>query len=561
MSQTPTPSRGPKFPMRLIRALLFGLVIGLIHYAHAARTAREALTPATPVSLADVVDLFPAAGSRAAEADERGLRQVLDSGGTILGSFLRTSPFADTVIGFCGPTDTLLAFDAEQRVLGTKILTSDDTRDHVAAIRSDPDFLSHLRGLSWAEASANEEIDGVSGATLTSVAIQEGLLLRLGGGKTSLRFSEPIGLTDVHALFPDAVSIEPFEDNTTRWRVLDDQGVDLGSMLRTSPAGDAIVGYQGPTDTLVGFDRGGRLTGLQLLQTYDNEEYAIYLREDDYFPRQFTGLMLAELGALDWRAAGIDGVSGSTLISNSVTEAMILAAQRANAPPEPLLDWRLSDFGTAIIVLLGAVIGLSSLRANSKLRMAFLCVLIVYLGIMNGDMLSQAQLVGWAQHGVPWRTAGGLLMLTLAAFLIPLTTRRNLYCSHLCPHGALQQLVKKRLPWQTVIPGRLARALRLLPFALLAVCVVVPITGASFSLVDLEPFDAWVYSVAGWPTLAIAVVGLAASLFVPMAYCRYGCPTGALLRFMASSGRWSMRDTAATSLVMLAAVSLLCSEL
>ena len=49
----------------------------------------------------------------------------------------------------------------------------------------------------------------------------------------------------------------------------------------------------------------------------------------------------------------------------------------------------------------------------------------------------------------------------LAAFLIPLTTKRNLYCSHLCPHGALQQLVKKRLPWQAEVPKRLARALRL----------------------------------------------------------------------------------------------------
>ena len=172
-------------------------------------------------------------------------------------------------------------------------------------------------------------------------------------------------------------------------------------------------------------------------------------------------------------------------------------------------------------------------------------------------MLSQALLVGWAQHGVPWRTAGGLVLLTAAAFLIPLTTKRNLYCSHLCPHGALQQLVKRRLPWQPEVPKRLARALRLLPLALLAVCVAVPMTGAAFSLVDLEPFDAWVYSVAGWPTLTVAAVGLLASLFVPMAYCKYGCPTGAVLEYLrlhAKSDRWSPRDSAAVALVVLAAL-------
>jgi polyferredoxin len=95
--------------------------------------------------------------------------------------------------------------------------------------------------------------------------------------------------------------------------------------------------------------------------------------------------------------------------------------------------------------------------------------------------------------------------------------------------------------------------LRLVPFALLAVALIVATTGAAFSLVDLEPFDAWVFSVAGWPTLAVAVVGLLASFFVPMAYCRYGCPTGALLRFLAHSDRWSRRDTAAATLVLMAA--------
>jgi hypothetical protein len=30
----------------------------------------------------------------------------------------------------------------------------------------------------------------------------------------------------------------------------------------------------------------------------------------------------------------------------------------------------------------------------------------------------------------------------------------------------------------------------------------------------------------------VAIVGLVASVFIPMAYCRYGCPTGALLEYL-----------------------------
>ena len=557
MTETPAPRRAKQLALHLVRVLLFASVLCLIHREQEALNAARALAPETPVKLERLLEFFPQAASLSETPDVRGRREVFDAAGGTLGSFVRTSPLADDVIGFCGPTDTLIAFNPEERILGALILTSEDTRDHVAAVRGDRDFLTQLKGLSWEEAAQMDEVDGVTGATLTSVAIQEGILLRLGGARTSLRFTDPITVSDAQTLFTGAASIEPIRRSSSRWRALDASGAKLGTLLRTSPAADALVGYQGPSDVLVGFDAAGGLTGLTLLETYENEEYAVYLRDDDYYRAQFKGLTLAELAGLDWRAAQIDGVSGSTLISNSITEGMILAAQtEQTAPKELTLDWQPRDWGTALVVLLGALIGMSSLRSNDRLRSVFLCVLVGYLGLVNGDMLSQALLVGWAQHGVPWRSAGGLVLLTFAALIIPITTKRNLYCSHLCPHGALQQLLKKRLPWQTEVPKSFVRTLRRLPLALLGLCVIIPMTDAAFSLVDIEPFDAWVYSIAGWPTLTVAAIGLAASLFIPMAYCKYGCPTGALLeflRFHAKSDVWSKRDWAALALLGFAA--------
>ncbi len=557
MTEKSASSRPKELAVHLVRVLLFAGVLGLIHREHEALVAQRALAPEAPVSLEEVLDLFPGAAALSEQSDARGRREVYDSADVKIGSFVRTSPLADDVIGFCGPTDTLIAFDSGDRILGMKIHSSQDTRDHVAAVRGDRTFLSHLIGLSSDEAASNTKVDGVTGATLTSAAIQEGVRLRLGGTRTSLRFTDPVEASDATELFPGADSLEPIPGSSSRWRVLDAGRAELGTLLRTSPAADAVVGYQGPSDTLVGFGSDGRFTGLTLLKTYDNEEYAVYLREDEYYPAQFKGRTLAELAGLDWRAEGIEGVSGSTLISDSITEGMVLAAQAERAAStRPPLDWKPRDIGTALVVLFGLVIGMSSLRSDERLRVVFSCVLVGYLGIVNGDMLSQALLVGWAQHGVPWQTASGLVLLTAAALLIPITTKRNVYCSHLCPHGALQQLVKRRLPWQAEVPKRLARALRPLPFALLAVCVLVPMTGSAFSLVDLEPFDAWVYTVAGWPTLAVAAVGLTASLFVPMAYCKHACPTGAVLEFLRrnnKSEQWSTRDWSALSLFALAA--------
>ncbi|MFT7676599.1 MAG: NosR/NirI family nitrous oxide reductase transcriptional regulator [Planctomycetota bacterium] len=557
MTENRSPRRRKQLALHLVRVLLFASVLCLIHREQETLNAARALAPTTQVNIEELLELFPRAASLSETPGARGRREVLDGDGDVLGFIVRTSPLADDVIGFCGPTDTLIAFNSRERILGTLILTSQDTRDHVAAVRGDRSFLSHLSGLSWEEASLNEEVDGVTGATLTSVAIQEGILLRLSGTRASLRFTTPIKVTDAQTLFAAASSLEAISKSSSRWRVLDATGAELGTLLRISPAADAVVGYQGPSDAIVGFDTAGGLTGLTLLETYDNEEYAVYLRDDEYYRAQFKGLTLAELAGLDPIAEGIDGVSGSTLISDSITEGMILAAQAERASSKKLtLEWLPRDWGTALVILLGAVIGMTSLRSNEKLRTVFLCVLVGYLGFVNGDMLSQALLVGWAQHGVPWRTASGLVLLTFAAFLIPLATKRNLYCSHLCPHGALQQLVKRRIPWQPKVPKRVVRLLRRLPLALLAVSVIVPMTGAAFSLVDIEPFDAWVYSIAGWPTLVIAAVGLAVSLFIPMAYCKYGCPTGALLeflRFNAKSGEWSNRDWAALALLGVAA--------
>jgi hypothetical protein len=65
------------------------------------------------------------------------------------------------------------------------------------------------------------------------------------------------------------------------------------------------------------------------------------------------------------------------------------------------------------------------------------------------------------------------------------------------------------------------------------------------ALVDLEPFDAYLPAVAGIAAIAIFTIGLIASAFVPMAYCRHACPTGALLdhlRLTGRSGRVSWRD-------------------
>jgi NosR/NirI family nitrous oxide reductase transcriptional regulator len=90
---------------------------------------------------------------------------------------------------------------------------------------------------------------------------------------------------------------------------------------------------------------------------------------------------------------------------------------------------------------------------------------------------------------------------------------------------------------------------------LLLLVVVVAMMAVPLDLAGIEPFDAYLVRTAGLATIGVAVVGLVASFFVPQAYCRFGCPTGALLNFVRARGpsdRFSRRDAVALGLVAVA---------
>ena len=547
--------------LHILRISIVVLTLVLIRQQHHRFLANEAARQQKPVALEVLREFFSEASEGGLFDPERRTQQVVDSGGRPLGFIVQTSPQADGIVGFSGPTNVLIAFGTDDRILGLKILWSRDTREHVDLIERQAEFLNSWKGTLWADAASKAAVDGVSGATLTSLAIAESIATRLGGSVPSLRFPEEVTASEVVDLFPNAVTLSPDTRRPALLRVVDASGSLLGFVFRTSPSADNLIGYQGPTDTLVTLDKNEKVIGLRLRHSFDNEPYVGYVKDEEYFLTLFNGRSLADLAALDVFEARIEGVSGATMTSMTVADALVLAARQAMTEIDPattakapsILSFRW--FSTMTIVLAGLAIGITRLRKFRLVRLAILGGVIAILGTLNGDMLSQATLIGWTQNDVPWQLAGGLVVVSAVALLVPVFSKKQIYCHQLCPHGAVQQLARKRVRWQWTVPRWLRQILPLLPYSLLAWCIVVSMLHLPFSLVDLEPFDAWVFQAAGTATIAIAVIGLGASLFLPMAYCRYGCPTGALLNFLRFNSRsdiWSRSDWLATSLVLLA---------
>ena len=553
----------------------------LVHRGHQ-RRLQDATPPnleATAVtSLQRFLPEVAAVGGGSAAVE--GGWKLLDAEGNVIGTMLQTSPAGDAAIGFSGPTNLLLVCDDDLRIAGVSLLSSGDTRDHVAAVLRDEAFWQQFVGRPLASLVKPEQPPRTTAsATLTSLAIAEAISQRLGGGTASSRFNQPPTLADLQQIFPDATRVEADPGDPAVSRLYDAADLPLGWSLRTSPAADDVIGYQGPTDSVVGFDSAGRVCGLLVLNSFDNEPYVGYVRDDWSFRKLFAGRTFSELAGAGTELAAVEGVSGATMTSQAVArgiiEAVVAEATRRQHEQRSfatdLAAWAGSvegpQWGAVAVIAVGLVTGYSRLRGHRFGRLILPVVVLAYLGFGAGAVLSQAQLWGWAAVGLP-RGATVLLFLTAVALLTPVTTGRNIYCAHLCAHGSAQQLLAKvirpqRRRWLEPARRRLVtllRQVRWLPAALLGVAAVVTIFGLPFSLVDLEPFDAYVPAVAGSLALILFFISLLASCLSPMAYCRHGCPTGALLeqlRFHGRSHQFNWRD-GLLGLCLLAAVAANC---
>jgi Na+-translocating ferredoxin:NAD+ oxidoreductase RnfG subunit len=72
-----------------------------------------------------------------------GLNQTLlvqDEHDNRLGRLVTTAPDADSILGYAGPSNVLVAIDIHEKIVGTRILSSEDTPEHVDALRKEPAF-------------------------------------------------------------------------------------------------------------------------------------------------------------------------------------------------------------------------------------------------------------------------------------------------------------------------------------------------------------------------------------------------------------------------------------
>jgi polyferredoxin len=176
------------------------------------------------------------------------------------------------------------------------------------------------------------------------------------------------------------------------------------------------------------------------------------------------------------------------------------------------------------------------LRKNEHLRWVALTTTLVYLGFIDGGFLSISHLTSTMAQG-PSSILNSLPLLLIVAFtLITTLLWGRVFCSSLCPFGAVQDFIARFSPkrWRWRIPQRLHDQAIYLKYALLAGILVLALVNSNISVFQyVEPFGTLFHFSSSALLWSVLLLILLACVFVERFYCRYVCPLGAALGVVA----------------------------
>ena len=184
-----------------------------------------------------------------------------------------------------------------------------------------------------------------------------------------------------------------------------------------------------------------------------------------------------------------------------------------------------------IVVLLGAVVPL--FYNNRRLHLVQLAVNVVVLGLWTGTFVSYTLFLRIFAGGVSLSAIGALaapLLMLIVALIYPLAGRSGHYCANICPFGSAQELAGKLSRRKLRITPRVLKLLSVLRNLLWGVLMALLLTGTCTAWIDYELFTAFLYSSASVWVTVLAALFLVLSVWVSRPYCRFVCPTGALVK-------------------------------
>ena len=322
---------------------------------------------------------------------------------------------------------------------------------------------------------------------------------------------------------------------------------DGAFVVNTKPLAKDVQGYGGPVPLKIHI-KDGRVAAVEAEPNAESPDFFNRAKE---LLNHWQGKSVDEALAEE-----VDAVSGATFSSRAIIANMqrglAYAKQRGqwgedgsvgalgtSAPPivggedgsVGALETSAPPIVALIVVLLGAVVPL--FYNNRRLHLVQLAVNVVVLGLWTGTFVSYTLFLRVFSGGVSLSAIGALaapLLMLIVALIYPLAGRSGHYCANICPFGSAQELAGKLSRRKLRITPRVLKLLSVLRNLLWGVLMALLLTGTCTAWIDYELFTAFLYSSASVWVTVLAALFLVLSVWVPRPYCRFVCPTGALVK-------------------------------
>ena len=322
---------------------------------------------------------------------------------------------------------------------------------------------------------------------------------------------------------------------------------DGAFVVNTKPLAKDVQGYGGPVPLKIHI-KDGRVAAVEAEPNAESPDFFNRAKELlNHWQNKSVDEALTE---------EVDAVSGATFSSRAIIANMqrglayakqhgqwgedgSVGALGTSAPPivgsedgsVGALETGASPIVALIVVLLGAVVPL--FYNNRRLHLVQLAVNVVVLGLWTGTFVSYTLFLRVFSGGVSLSAIGALaapLLMLIVALIYPLAGRSGHYCANICPFGSAQELAGKLSRRKLRITPRILKLLSVLRNLLWGVLMALLLTGTCTAWIDYELFTAFLYSSASVWVTVLAALFLVLSVWVPRPYCRFVCPTGALIK-------------------------------
>jgi len=244
----------------------------------------------------------------------------------------------------------------------------------------------------------------------------------------------PIVVSELHSILPEAATLRIDPSPKAGLFIFDAAGNEIGYAIRTSPQSNEIIGYAGPTDVLIILGKPTavanppsadskktstqkklspptrKILGIKIRRSWDTRRHIQWVKDDAWFMQFWQGRDWKNISSLDFYDEYMEGVSGATLSSMGIARSIQHRFRVSEENAETTAPIRVSgtDYGLWVSICIGLLVTFrSGWRRRKNVWLGLKIAAFIYVGFLNGSLITISLLTGYAAHGIGWQLAPG----------------------------------------------------------------------------------------------------------------------------------------------------------